>query len=67
MFEGSGGWRGVGETGEWILEWNSGGSVMSIGGSGEGGRYQSGQCENADIGYQREDIWVGCEREKKRR
>jgi hypothetical protein len=51
MFEGSGGWRGVGETGEWILEWNSGGSVMGFGGSGEGGRYQGGQSEDTDIRY----------------
>lgn len=50
MFEGSGGWRGVGETGDLILEWNSGVLVMEVDRAGEGGRCEGGQCENPDIG-----------------
>jgi hypothetical protein len=56
MFEGSGGWRGVGETGDLILEWNSGGSVMDVDRSEEGGIYECDQGEDTDIGYQRKHI-----------
>ena len=67
MFEGSGGWRGVGETGD-LVEWNSGGSVMEAERSEEGGRYGGGQCEDPGSGHQREHIWAdGRERNKKRR